>query len=47
MHVREIEPDWSMARIAFVYECPDCCAEVRQTITRPERPGCVVGARLR
>jgi hypothetical protein len=47
MHVREIEPDWSMARIAFVYECSDCCAEVRQTITRPERPGSVVGARLR
>ena len=30
MHVREIEPDWSMARIAFVYECSDCCAEVRR-----------------
>ena len=47
LHEAEIEPDWSMARIAFVYECSDCCAEVRQTITRPERPGCVVGARLR
>ena len=38
MYVREVEPHWSMARIDFIYECSDCGAEVRQTITRPERP---------
>jgi hypothetical protein len=38
MYVREVEPRWSMAKIDFIYECPDCGAEVRQTITRPERP---------
>jgi len=36
MFVREVEPHWSMARIDCVYECADCGAEVRQTITRPE-----------
>ncbi|WP_291686577.1 hypothetical protein [Bradyrhizobium sp.] len=38
MYVREVEPHWSMAKIDFIYECSDCGAEVRQTITRPERP---------
>jgi DNA-directed RNA polymerase subunit RPC12/RpoP len=38
MHLREVEPHWSMARIDFIYECSDCGAEVRQTVTRPERP---------
>jgi DNA-directed RNA polymerase subunit RPC12/RpoP len=38
MFVREVEPHWSMARIDFVYECADCGAEVRQTVTRPVRP---------
>jgi hypothetical protein len=38
MFVREVEPHWSMAKIDFIYECSDCGAEVRQTITRPERP---------
>jgi len=33
MYVREVEPHWNMARIDFVYECSDCCAEVRQTRT--------------
>jgi hypothetical protein len=37
MYVREVEPHWSMAKIDFVYECSDCGAEVRQTITKPER----------
>jgi hypothetical protein len=37
MYVREVEPHWSMARIDFIYECGDCGAEVRQTITKPLR----------
>jgi hypothetical protein len=37
MYVRDVEPDWGMAKIDFVFECSDCGAEVRQTMTRPER----------
>ncbi len=37
MYVRAVEPHWSMATIDFIYECVDCGAEVRQTVTRPER----------
>jgi hypothetical protein len=37
MYVREVNPHWSMAKIDFIYACSDCGAEVRQTITRPER----------
>jgi hypothetical protein len=38
MYVRDVEPHWSMAKIDFIYECSDCGAEVRQTVTKPERP---------
>jgi hypothetical protein len=38
MYVREIEPHWSMATIDFIYECADCGAEVRHTVSKPERP---------
>jgi hypothetical protein len=37
MYVRDVEPHWSMATIDFIYECADCGAEVRRTVTRPER----------
>jgi hypothetical protein len=37
MYVRDVEPHWSMAKIDFIYECSDCGAEVRQTVTKPER----------
>ena len=37
MFVRAVEPHWSMAKIDFIYECSDCGAEVRQTVTKPER----------
>jgi len=47
MYVRQVEPHWSMARIDFIYECSDCCAEVRQSITRPEGQHNAVMARLR
>jgi len=26
-----------MAKIDFIYECSDCGAEVRQTVTKPKR----------
>ena len=33
----DVEPHWSTAKIDLVYECSDCGAEIRQTLTRPER----------
>ncbi len=36
MYVRDVEPHWSMATIDFIYECSDCGAEVRQTVTKSE-----------
>jgi hypothetical protein len=38
MYVRDVEPHWSMASVDFIYECADCGAEVRQTVTKAERP---------
>jgi len=38
MYVREVEPHWSMAKIDLIYECADCGAEVRHTVSKPERP---------
>ena len=35
MYVREVETNWRMAKIDFVYECSDCGTEVRQTISPP------------
>jgi len=35
MLVRDVEPDWGMAKIDVVFECSDCGAEVRQTMTGP------------
>ena len=37
MHIKDVEPHWSMAKIDFIYECSDCGSEVRQTVTKPER----------
>jgi hypothetical protein len=37
MYVRDVEPHWSMAKIDFIFECSDCGAEVRQTMTAPGR----------
>jgi hypothetical protein len=37
MYVRDVEPHWSMAKIDFIYECADCGAEIKKTITKPER----------
>ena len=35
MYVREVEPNWNLAKIDFIYECADCGAEVRQTVRKP------------
>jgi len=37
MYIKEVELDWKRAKIDFIYECSDCGAEVRQTVTGPER----------
>jgi hypothetical protein len=36
MVVRDVEPHLSTSRIDFIYECSDCGAEVRQTVTNPQ-----------
>jgi len=33
MFVRQVEPHWNIAKIDFIFECADCGAEVRQTVT--------------
>jgi hypothetical protein len=38
LHIRDIEPFWSAAKVDFIYECADCGAEVRKTLIKPERP---------
>jgi hypothetical protein len=38
LHIRDIEPFWSAAKLDFIYECADCGAEVRKTLIKPERP---------
>jgi len=37
MYVREVEPHWSMAKIDLIFECSGCGAEIKQTVTKPER----------
>jgi hypothetical protein len=34
MVVRDVTPDWGMAKVDVVFECSDCGAEVRQTMTQ-------------
>jgi len=36
MCVKDVTPHWSMAKIDFTYECSDCGAEVRQTVTKAD-----------
>jgi hypothetical protein len=33
MYVREVQPHWRTAKIDLIYECGDCGAEIRETIT--------------
>ena len=37
MYVREVEPHWNMAKIDLIFECADCGAEIKQTVSKPER----------
>jgi len=34
MQIREVQPHWDLARVDFVYECPVCCVEVRDTVAK-------------
>jgi hypothetical protein len=36
MYVKDVAPHWSMAKIDFTYECSNCGAQIRQTVTKPE-----------
>ena len=35
MVMRDVEPHWAGVKIDFIYECSDCGAEVRHTLTKP------------
>ena len=37
VYVRDVAPHWGMAKIDFIYECSDCGAEIKKTVTKPER----------
>ena len=37
VYVRDVAPHWGMAKIDFTYECSDCGAEIKKTVTKPER----------
>jgi hypothetical protein len=34
LQMRDVEPHWSAARLVVVFECPECCTEVRETVTK-------------
>jgi hypothetical protein len=34
MQIIEVQPHWDLARVDFVYECPACCTEVRETVAK-------------
>jgi uncharacterized Zn finger protein len=36
MYIKDVTPHWSMAKIDFTYECSNCGAQIRQTVTKPE-----------
>jgi hypothetical protein len=36
MYVKDVAPHWTMAKIDFTYECSDCGAEVRQTVSKAD-----------
>ena len=36
MYIKDAAPHWSMAKIDFTYECSNCGAQIRQTVTKPE-----------
>lgn len=34
MQIRNVEPHWSVAKLNVVFECPECCTEVRETVAK-------------
>jgi hypothetical protein len=36
MYIKEVAPHWSMAKIDFTFECSNCGAQIRQTVTKSE-----------
>ena len=36
MSVKYVAPRWNVAKVDLTYECSDCGAEIRQTVTKPE-----------
>lgn len=34
MQIRNVEPHWNTAKLDVVFECPECCTEVRETVTK-------------
>jgi DNA-directed RNA polymerase subunit RPC12/RpoP len=36
MYIKEVAPIWSMAKLDLTYECSNCGAQIRQTVTEPE-----------
>jgi len=34
VYVRDVAPHWGMAKIDFIYECSDCGAEIKKTVTK-------------
>ncbi len=34
MQIRNVEPHWSAAKLDVVFECPECCIEVRETVAK-------------
>ena len=37
MYITDVAPHWSTAKIDFTYECSNCGAQIKQTVTKPER----------
>ncbi len=34
MQIRDVEPHWNNAKLDVVFECPECCTEVRETVAK-------------
>lgn len=34
MQFTNVEPHWSASKLDLVFECPECCHEVRETVTK-------------
>ena len=36
MYIKDVAPIWSLAKLDLTYECSNCGAQIRQTVTKPE-----------